>query len=431
LTFNLAIEAVTLSVPSSWRVEQFRRLAALTSEQRGRRPFKLLSLSSDGVVAPRLEEGGLGRQAPAEQTIERYWVTSPGDLVVNPMWLIGGGVGVSKIRGAVSPDYRVYRLRPELHSRYAHYLLRSQPYRDQYRLHTRADTTFDRRVSKESFHSIPVLVPPIDEQYRIARFLDCEVTRIYELVKRKHQMMSLLDERFDSEIFSAVTRGLDPKTDLKRVASESEWVSEIPFHWAFPPVSAYYEVQLGKMLNGEASAGPEQFPYLRNTNVQWNRIELGELATMSFDDKDRKMYQLRPGDLLVCEGGEVGRAAVWDGRTDDCFFQKAIHRVRPRHMGNTRFMMYCLWAAAKRNVFAVEGNQSTIVHLTAEKLRVHRFPFPPLEEQEHIVEYLDGRNDKISLLRSALQRQLALLEERSQGLITAAVTGQLSISGTA
>jgi len=126
----------------------------------------------------------------------------------------------------------------------------------------------------------------------------------------------------------------------------------------------------------------------------------------------------------------VGRAAVWDGRLNDCFFQKAIHRVRPRR-GNARFLMYCLRAAAKQNVFAVEGNQSTIVHLTAEKLRVHRFPFPPIEEQRAIVEYLDARRDETTSLQSRLLRQITLLQERRHVLITAAVTGQLDIPGVA
>jgi len=425
VSFDLAIEAAIRSVPGSWHVDQFRRLASLVLEPRGQRSIALLSLSSDGVVEPRQEDGGLGRQAPAEGTIERYWVTRPGDLVVNPMWLVGGGIGVSDIHGAVSPDYRVYRLGPGMYPRYIHYLLRSQPYRDQYRLYTRADTTFDRRVSKENFHPMPILVPPIDEQRRIADFLFDETKRIDQLAAKKRKLIELLNERLDAEVFRVITRGLNPGVVLKPV--KLEWIGQIPYHWGLAAVSAHYEVQLGKMLTPEASAGPEQFPYLRNTNVQWDRIDQDDLATMSFDAADRGRCRLQPGDLLVCEGGEVGRAAVWEGQIKDCFFQKAIHRVRPHRDGNTRFLMYCLRAAAKRNVFAVEGNQSTIVHLTAEKLRVHRFPFPPLEEQRRIVEYLDDRRDQAASVRSRLQHQIPLLQERRQALITAAVTGQLEI----
>ena len=86
--------------------------------------------------------------------------------------------------------------------------------------------------------------------------------------------------------------------------------------------------------------------------------------------------------------------------------------------------MYCLWAAAKLGVFEVEGNQATIVHLTGEKLREHRFPWPPLKEQEEIVELIDTVRKRISQIFMSLHKQIELLYERRQALITATVTGK-------
>lgn len=82
--------------------------------------------------------------------------------------------------------------------------------------------------------------------------------------------------------------------------------------------------------------------------------------------------KLRRSDLLVCEGGEAGRAVGWIGEPSDCYFQKAIHRIRPRVGASSRLPMYCLRAAAKGYVLAVEGSLSTIVHLTREQLKVGR-----------------------------------------------------------
>jgi type I restriction enzyme S subunit len=152
---------------------------------------------------------------------------------------------------------------------------------------------------------------------------------------------------------------------------------------------------------------------------------------MHFGPEDRARCALREDDLLVCEGGEVGRAAVWPGEPADVYFQKAIHRVRPVAAGNTRFLMYCLRAAAHLKVFAIEGNQSTIVHLTGEKLREHRFPFPPLDEQAHIVIALDAQRDGLCGMMKRVRRQVSLLKEHRQALITAAVTGELGIPGAA
>ena len=181
------------------------------------------------------------------------------------------------------------------------------------------------------------------------------------------------------------------------------------------------------MLNSEAGAGPDQYAYVRNTNVQWDRFDLNDLATMHFGIKDLQRCGLRPGDLLVCEGGEVGRCAVWQDEMENCYFQKAIHRVRPRAGANSRYLMYCLRAAAKHGVFSVEGNLSTIVHLTGEQLRSHRFPWPDDEEQREIVTHLDSAGRRTQRIITKLSRQVGLLVERRQALITAAVTGELEI----
>ena len=167
------------------------------------------------------------------------------------------------------------------------------------------------------------------------------------------------------------------------------------------------------------------------TGRDLTRIDLDDLGTMNFSASDRKRCELRSGDLLVCEGGEVGRAAIWTGQLQNCYFQKAIHRVRPRGHANTRFLMYCLRAAASRSVFAVEGNQSTIVHLTGEQLRAHRFPWPPDDEQAAIVAHLDQLAATMKALSGSLDGQIDLLIEHRQALITAAVTGELPIPGVA
>ena len=201
----------------------------------------------------------------------------------------------------------------------------------------------------------------------------------------------------------------------------------VPRHFGTPWLGAFHTAQLGKMLNADAAAGPEQHPYVKNTNVQWDGFDLEDLPTMTFDSDDRRRCELRPGDLLVCEGGEVGRSAVWS-QTSQVYFQKALHRVCPLIKGNPRFLMYCFWAAASLNVFSVEGNQATIVHLTGEKLRSHRFPWPPLEEQERIVSIIDSNRRKIDRAATSMELQVERLAERRQALITAAVTGDVTMS---
>ena len=227
MTYDVAIESLEERIPARWKIVPFRRLATLVDVANANSSAPLLSLASTGIIAPREEFDGLGRQMPAESTIERYWLAKPGNLVVNPMWLVGGGIGVSEVFGAVSPDYRVYRLGPDLYPRYVHHLLRSQPYRDQYKLYTRAETTFDRRVSKIDFHAMPLLVPPLDEQRRIADFLDAETAQIDGLATARHQARTLLLERRAARVFGLIT-GADT---ADRAPSQLAWATSLPAAW--------------------------------------------------------------------------------------------------------------------------------------------------------------------------------------------------------
>jgi type I restriction enzyme S subunit len=175
----------------------------------------------------------------------------------------------------------------------------------------------------------------------------------------------------------------------------SDLLAAVPQRWLIPPVYARFSVQLGKMLDEKRIAGTRLAPYLRNVDVQWRGVNTADLPEMDFDDGDRETYSLRKGDLLVCEGGEVGRTAIWSGDLAECYFQKAIHRLRPiTDADDPRFFRYFMRMAVDSGVFA-QAVASTIQHLTAEKLRVVRYPAPPVEEQRAIADYLDRETTRL------------------------------------
>ena len=281
-------------------------------------------------------------------------------------------------------------------------------------------------LNAEQVANLDFPVVSVGTQRAIADYLDTETGRIDALISKKRRMIELLQERVGSIIFDGVTGRLT-SSGVCTVSSGIDWLGSVPDHFGTPWLGAFHTAQLGKMLNAAAASGPEQYLYIKNTNVQWDSFDLEELPSMSFDAEDRRRCELRPGDLLVCEGGEVGRSAVWDLQSQ-IYFQKALHRVRPLTENVPRFLMYCLWAAANLNVFSVEGNQATIVHLTGEKLRSHRFPWPPLEEQKRIVSIIDSQRGRIDRAVTSMELQIERLAERRQALITAAVTGELAVS---
>jgi type I restriction enzyme S subunit len=176
------------------------------------------------------------------------------------------------------------------------------------------------------------------------------------------------------------------------------------------------------MLDEKRIARTHLAPYLRNVDVQWDHVNTFDLPEMDFSAEDRERLALREGDLLVCEGGEVGRTALWDGRLSECYFQKAIHRLRPVTQDDEpRFFRYFMRMAVHSGLFAL-STASTIQHLPAEKLRVVRYPSPPRWQQRVIADYLDRETARLDALAAAKERVLGLLVEKRRALITRAVT---------
>jgi type I restriction enzyme S subunit len=414
---------------------RLRFLVAPSDERRGAGADgdELLSVSIHRGVVPRSAET---EDLPRAEDLGNYKVVREGYVVLNRMRAFQGAVGRAVHNGIVSPDYTVLRPGLDVDTRYLHHLFRSSWFVGEMvaRLRgigsTETGSVRTPRINWEDLGDIDVAAPSVTEQRAIADYLDAETTRIDALIAKKQQLIHLLDERVNSLVFRGVSGRLT-SADAPTRDSGLDWLGQIPTHFGTPTIGANFTTQLGKMLNAEAAAGPDQQRYVKNTNVKWDSFDLRNLPTMSFDGGDRTRCELRAGDLLVCEGGEVGRSAIWPGFDEPIYFQKALHRVRPLRDGNTRFLMYCLWAAASLDVFSVGGNQATIVHLTGEKLREHRFPWPPNSEQEEIVRQIDRGRRKISALKQRAEAQLDLLAEHRQALITAAVTGELTVAGAA
>lgn len=163
-------------------------------------------------------------------------------------------------------------------------------------------------------------------------------------------------------------------------------------------------------------------PYLRNTDVQWDGINVDDLPEMDFDESEQKLYGLRPGDILMCEGGEIGRCAIWDSDRR-CFYQKALHRLRPTtDKDDPRYFVLVMRAAVEAGLFSSRASAATIQHLPAEKLRVVRYPAPPIEEQRAIVDRVSRQTARLDALVAAKQRLIDLLAEKRKAIIATAVT---------
>lgn len=162
----------------------------------------------------------------------------------------------------------------------------------------------------------------------------------------------------------------------------------VPTTWAWTNVGTVADSRLGKMLDKAKNKGKPR-RYLRNINVRWFDFDLSDLQEMPFEDTELSEYALRSGDVLICEGGEPGRAAVWDEREPGIYFQKAIHRVRFVEGVEGAYFAVALRESADSGRLANYFTGTGIKHFTGKGLDSYLFSIPPLTEQHRIVAKVD------------------------------------------
>jgi type I restriction enzyme S subunit len=207
------------------------------------------------------------------------------------------------------------------------------------------------------------------------------------------------------------------KVDLKRWAvAPDEERQAAPDSWTWIRFAGVGEQRLGKMLDAQKNRG-ELKPYLRNTNVQWMRFELDDVKDMRVEEREVEELRLKAGDLLICEGGEPGRCAIWRDEVGEMYFQKAIHRVRPCDAVTSEFLALNLQIDCANGVLAGFFTGATIKHLTGRSLAAYPVPIPPLAEQRRIV----AKVEQLMALVDALETQLAASRATAANLLSALV----------
>ena len=210
-----------------------------------------------------------------------------------------------------------------------------------------------------------------------------------------------------------------------------EWIGDIPESWTDTIIKRYYEIQLGKMLQPQQSSNEDtEEYYLRSANLAWTGIKLSDVKKMWFKPFEKINYSIQYGDLLVSEGGDVGRSSIWYNNLENCYFQNAINRVRARHNNDTKFLYYWMHMLKHSGYIDAIVSRITIAHLTAEKLEKLPFLCPPPLEQKSISNFLDKSTAKIENAIKTKQAQLKTLETLKKSIIHKAVTKGLDDSVT-
>lgn len=250
-------------------------------------------------------------------------------------------------------------------------------------------------ISKSDTENYEIPCPSLSIQREIVQIFDI----LSSIIKSRQQQLQKLDELVKArfvEMFGDVIRN-----------SKS---------WEICVLADIASSRLGKMLDTKQQTGECSYPYLANFNVQWFRFNTENLNQMDFNEEDRIEFELQNGDLLVCEGGEIGRCAVWHNEIQPCFFQKALHRVRcNRQIVHPDYLGWWFKYNCDHDGFAtIAGAKATIAHLPGVKLKQLRVAIPPLELQEQFAAFVNQTDKSKAVIQKALDETKLLFDSLMQ-----------------
>ena len=203
---------------------------------------------------------------------------------------------------------------------------------------------------------------------------------------------------------------------------EDEIPFDLPEGWAWVRLSSIADMALGKMLDVAKNRGSLR-PYLRNINVRWGAFELSDILEMRFEYDELERYSIRHGDLVICEGGEPGRCAVWQSE-EVVFYQKALHRVRAIEV-LPEYLYYVIRHFIISTQYERYYTGTTIKHLTGQSLRILPIPLPPTSQQQSIVKRLQQIIDEIDRIEAEKTDAQSLVALAKSKILDLAIRGQL------
>lgn len=408
-------------VPSHWKESKNKYVFKLRKEVVGEnwKNYTLLSLSKRGVV-PRDIESGKGK---FPESFDTYQVVRQSDLVfcLYDVEETPRAVGISETIGMITGSYDVLEVIDGEPKFFYYYYLTVDDFKGFKPLYTGMRNV----VRPENFNNLKIYLPPLPEQQQIVTYLDHKTTLIDQIISNSERKIELLKEQRTSIINHTVTKGLNPKVKMKD--SGVEWIGEIPEGWEIIPLKYIAKITLGKMLTSEDKGGQFLKPYLRSQNVQSEECDLTDVKEMWFSEKELLELKVHRNDLLVNEGGDVGRTSIWSRDDFEVYIQNSVNKVSILN-GNPKYYLYHFLFHHKRGYFDGVVSRVSIPHLTKEKLSNIDFISPPLQEQQQIVTHLDQKTKEIDDLISSEQRRIELMKEYRQSLISEVVTGKIKVT---
>lgn len=401
------------AIPHNWGSDKLK-YHLIRKEPKNPGEKIVLSLYREYGIIPKDSRDDNHNQTSEDTT--KYKYVKPGNFVVNKMKAWQGSVAVSDYEGIVSPAYYVYEFTDNAYfKRYFHYLLRGC-YKDEFMRLSGGMRVGQWDLSSDDLNNTLVIIPPIKEQEKIAKFLDDKCKEIDSLISNIQKQIDTLEQYKRSTVIKTVTKGLNPDATMKD--SGIQWIGDIPEHWDCIR-GKYILKYISKPIHEDDGV----ITCFRDGEVtlRSNRREDG--FTMA--DKEIGYQGIDVGDLVVHGmDGFAGAIGISDSRGKA---SPVLNVLETRQ--NKRYIMYFLRSMAYGDVFLAlaTGIRVRSCDLRWNKLAGLFYPVPPITEQDNIVKYIDDVINKTNAIIADKKKQILTLEDYKKSVIYEYVTGKREV----
>ncbi|EAI0686889.1 restriction endonuclease subunit S [Campylobacter upsaliensis] len=409
-------------IPQSWENVSIRSCFTESNQRCNTDSYPLLSVTiANGII---YQDDIENKKDISNDDKSNYKIVPLNAVAYNKMRMWQGAVGVNTLTtGIVSPAYIVAIPNEKILPNFVSYLFKSKIMIGEFDKNSYGLCLDMNNLRYDDFRNIKIPLPPLQEQKEIAEFLDSKCEKIQNYIDKKQKLITLLQEKKQALINEVVTKGLNPNIEFKN--SGIAYLGLIPHHWEVKKLKYVGKVVLGKMLCNEHQKGYSHCYYLKSKNLQWLNVEVSQIEKMWFSEYEKSLYRIKKDDLLVSEGGEVGKTCIWNNELAECYIQNSVHKITLNKFNNAKFFLYLFFTYGKLGVFDSVVSRVSIAHLVLEKLVNVDMVVPPLQEQKQIANFLDEKCEKINSAIEKTKRQIALIKEYKNTLINEAVCGRI------
>lgn len=407
-------------IPKEWKIDKIK-YHLKRNEPKNHGNAIVLSVYRDYGVIPK-DSRDDNHNVTSEDT-SKYKYVKKGQLVINKMKAWQGSLAVSDYNGIVSPAYFIYDFTDEEYNhKYFHYLVRSC-YKEEFKRISGGIREGQWDLSPEAFANTLALLPPLVEQKYIANYLDIQCSEIDATAEDIQKEISLLEEYKKSVITEAVTKGLNPDAEMKD--SGIEWIGEVPKHW-------------GTIRIGNAFLIRNERNYLPMEQVQLLSLYSGKgvFPTGEEGTTNRGNHAQTVADYKIVKKNDivVNIILAWMGSLGISNYNGVVSPAYDVYIPNEEkvvphYYHYVFRTSGIANECYRYGRGIMMMRwrtYSSEFKRIH-VPFPPLEEQQQIADYLDSKCSEIDAIIADKKRQRGILTEYKKSLIYEYVTGKKEV----